>query len=295
MRLLLIKTCFIPFNRLKYGLLLFLGGLAIGCAEADPNAGRTKLARVGDKYLYLDELVDDVPNGLSKEDSAQFVHGYVDRWLREESMMQKAREELPEEAQDVKQQLEDYEKSLIMYAYEKQLIKRKLDTVVSQTEIQEYYEKHQENFKLQDYIVKVLYVKVPQETPKVEDLRKWYGLRNDGDVENVLNFASVHAENYYYDENKWVYFDDVLKVIPLSDINKLSFIRNKQKVTFEEGGYVYFLNILDYKLKDAVSPLSLEREKIKSIILNIRANELKKNIREELYNEAKSRQIIETF
>jgi len=92
-----------------------------------------------------------------------------------------------------------------------------------------------------------------------------------------------------------VYFDDVLKVIPLTDINKSSFIRNMRKVTFQEGDFVYFLNIRDYRLKDAVSPLSLEKEKIKSIILNIRANRLKKKIREELYNDAKKNQEIETY
>jgi len=92
-----------------------------------------------------------------------------------------------------------------------------------------------------------------------------------------------------------VYFDDVLKVIPLTDINKSSFIRNMRKVTFQEGDFVYFLNIRDYRLKDAVSPISLEKEKITSIILNIRANLLKKKIREELYNDAKKKQEIETY
>lgn len=253
------------------------------------------MARVGEKILYLDELEDEVPDGLTEEDSASFVHQFVIRWTQEEAMIQRAREELPDEALDVEKQLKDYEKSLILYAYEKELIKKKLDTVVTNEEIQTYYQNNQENFKLQDYIVKVLYLKVGLDAPKVDDLRKWYKLNNPEDTESLLSYAPVHAVNYYYDEEKWVYFDDVLKVIPLTDINKPSFIRNKRKVTFQEGEFVYFLNILDYKLKDAVSPLSLEKEKIKSIILNIRANELKKKIREELYDEAKRKQNIETF
>ncbi|MFT7613024.1 MAG: hypothetical protein ACI9J3_001992 [Parvicellaceae bacterium] len=274
---------------------IFLVFILFGCGDLDPNAGRTKLAQVGEKFLYLDELIEEVPIGMSKEDSASFVIQFVEKWTKEEAIIQKAKQELPEEALNVEKQLKDYEKSLIIYAYEKELIKKKLDTVVSGEEIQEYYLKNQENFKLQDYIVKVFYLKVGLDAPKLDEVRKWYKLSKEENVEALLSYAPVHAVNYYYNEENWVYFDDVLKVIPLTDINKPSFIRNKRKITFQEDDFVYFLNIMDYKLKDAVSPLSLESEKIKSIILNIRANELKKKIREELHNEAKRSQSIKTF
>ena len=229
------------------------------------------------------------------KDSVEFVKQFVDKWTREEVIIQRALLELPDEALNVERQLEDYKKSLIIYAYEKELIKKNLDTLVTDQEIQEYYSENQENFKLQDYIVKVFYLKVSKEAPKLDELRKWYKLKNEDDSENLLSYAPVHSINYYFDEKNWVYFDDVLKVIPLTDINKSSFIRNMRKVTFQEGDFVYFLNIRDYRLKDAVSPLSLEKDKIKSIILNIRANRLKKKIREELYNDAKKNQEIETY
>jgi len=280
---------------LKGVLYIFLVLVLFGCGEADPNAGRIKLAQVGEKFLFMDELIDEVPFGLSKEDSASFVDQFVEKWTKEEAILQRAKHELPEDALNVEKQLKDYERSLILYAYEKELIKQQLDTVVSAKEIQDYYQKNQENFKLQDYIVKVFYLKAGLDAPKLDEVRKWYKLSKEENVESLLSYAPVHAVNYYYNEENWVYFDDVLKVIPLTDINKPSFIRNKRKITFQEGEFVYFLNIMDYKLKDAVSPLSLESEKIKSIILNIRANELKKKIREELHNEAKRSQSIKTF
>ena len=241
----------------------------------------------------MDELRKESPADI--QDSVEFVKQFVDKWTREEVIIQRALLELPDEALNVERQLEDYKKSLIIYAYEKELIKKNLDTLVTDQEIQEYYSENQENFKLQDYIVKVFYLKVSKEAPKLDELRKWYKLKNEDDSENLLSYAPVHSINYYFDEMNWVYFDDVLKVIPLTDINKSSFIRNMRKVTFQEGDFVYFLNIRDYRLKDAVSPLSLEKDKIKSIILNIRANRLKKKIREELYNDAKKNQEIETY
>ena len=253
---------------------------------------RVQLARVGSEFLYLDELSEE---WSGSNDSIELLNQVVDKWVREEAIIQRAILELPDEALDLERQLESYKKSLLIYAYEKELVKKKLDTLVTDAEIQQYYLEHQDNFKLQDYIVKVFYLKVVKDAPKLDEVRKWYKLKTDEDRENLLSYSPVHSVNYYFDEQKWVYFDDVLKVIPLTDINKSSFIRNKRKVTFQEDNFVYFLNIRDFRLKDAVSPLSLEREKIKSIILNVRANQLKKKIREELYNDAKKRQDIETY
>jgi hypothetical protein len=106
-----------------------------------------------------------------------------------------------------------------------------------------------------------------------------------------------HIDNYavksYYDTTNWMYFSDVLKDIPLQDFNKSTFIKNKKEVMFEEGEFVYFLNILDYKLKDELSPLEFEKDRIKSIILNMRTNEIRKSLNEQLYQDAlDSKQIV---
>lgn len=271
------------------GLLLVL----VSCSnEPIPTGG---IARVGEVYLSEVELQSRLPAIPNPKDSLYVRQSVIDDWVREQVILQKAAEVLPENELDVKRQLEAYRESLITYAFEKEMVRKRLDTVIADTAIQIYYDSHQENFKLQDYIVKVLYLKLPETAPQLKEVTKWYKLNNPEDLTNIRNYAPLHADNYYHSSDKWVYFDDVLKVIPIADINKATFIRNKRKVTFQDGGYVYFLNIMDYKLKDALSPISLEKDKIKSILLNIRANELKKNIREELYNDAKSNNKIELF
>ena len=99
----------------------------------------------------------------------------------------------------------------------------------------------------------------------------------------------------YYNAEEWVYFDDLMKKVPIEDYNKRRFIERKKKVFIEEGGNLYFINIYDYKLKDETSPLSFEKEKIKSIILNIRMNELRKKLRLDLYNDAIKNNAIENY
>jgi len=48
-------------------------------------------------------------------------------------------------------------------------------------------------------------------------------------------------------------------------------------------------------LKDAISPLSFEKEKIKTILLNLRTIDLRNKLREDLSNDAIKAQQVETY
>ncbi len=265
------------------------------CTEEEVEVEGEKVARVGEVYLTLEELENAVPDGLSEEDSLLFLDQYKENWIKEQIVLQKAEEVLPQEAKDVNDRLEKYRRSLIIFAYEQQYIKERLDTVVAENEIVDYYNNHQEDFMLKDYIVKVLYLKFSKGTPGIEKVDALYKLENEVDINNLRSYADLYAVNFYYDPNQWLFFDDVLKEVPLQDINKLSFIRKKKKVSFEEGDFVYYINVMDSRLKDAISPLSFEREKIKSIILNLRTRELREHLRESLYQDAHNSQNVETY
>ena len=91
-----------------------------------------------------------------------------------------------------------------------------------------------------------------------------------------------------------VLMNDILKEVPLHDFNKEQFIVRKTKRNFEENGFVYFLNIYDYRLKDALSPLEFESENIKQRILNQRKRKLRIVIKRELLEKAYAKKKIYT-
>lgn len=260
--------------------------------EEDEVLGN-KIAKVNDVYLFEEQLIRDLPDELTGEDSIHFREQYIENWVKEQILVQTAENELPETKKDVDYQLMKYRNSLLIYEYEKQYIKERLDTNVSMEEIQKFYEENQDEFFLRDFIVKTVYVKYTNNTPDLDKVAKWYKYKLPADEMNLKQHINNFAVNFHYDTTNWMYFNDVLKDIPLQDFNKSSFIKNKKEVTFEEGEFVYFLNILDYKLKDELSPLEFEKERIKSIILNIRTNEIRKVLTMQLYDDAKnSKQII---
>lgn len=80
------------------------------------------------------------------EDSAEVAKNYIDNWIKRQLILQVAEKYLTAEQLDIERRVQDYKESLIIYSYENELIQQKLDTVVSQDEIEAYYQQYEENF-----------------------------------------------------------------------------------------------------------------------------------------------------
>jgi len=277
------------------GLILLVITTFVSCDTEKVVQEKVKVARVGSVYLYQEELIKDIQSGLSKADSLLFIDQLVSNWIEEQIVLQKAEEVLPQEAKDVKDRLENYRKSLIIYAYEQKFIKERLDTAVSSIEVEEYYAVHKDDFMLKDYIVKALYLKISKGTPDIEKPQLHFKLEQETDLNEMRYYADLYAVQFHYDPEQWLFFEDVLKVIPLEGVNTESFLRKKKKTMFEDENFIYFINITDFMLKDAISPLSFEKEKIKTILLNLRTIDLRNKLREDLSNDAIKAQQVETY
>ena len=114
------------------------------------------LARVFETYLYKNDIEDLVPPGSSAEDSVILVKSFIDAWVKKQLFLNKADENLFDEQiyRKIENQMEDYRASLIIYAYESELIRQKLDTFVSGSDIEKYYNEHLSLLKLKDDILK---------------------------------------------------------------------------------------------------------------------------------------------
>ena len=130
-------------------------------------------------------------------------------------------------------------------------IKKSLDTIVSLEESQTYYDSHKDEFILNDYIVKALYLKIPKDLDfKEEEVHLNYLLKNDKDLAEINSYAKLYAENYYFDDSVWVYFDKITEDIPLTKYNIDNIVLNRTKTYFSDEEHWYFLNIIDYITSD---------------------------------------------
>jgi hypothetical protein len=256
---------------------------------------KTAIGRVGENFLFKEDIGDIVPKGSSSKDSLLILNRYVEDWIHDQLLIQKAEDNLSEEQKNVEKQLQEYRNSLITYEYEKELIRQHLDTLVTIEEIEKYYEAHKDDFQLKDNILKVIYVKVNKKAPKIELLIKLIKSENIKDREQLATYCHQFAENYFLNDDNWLFFDDLLKEVPIETYNKELFLQNNRFVEVSDSLSIYFLNIKGFKIRENISPLAFEVDNIKNMILNKRKMDLITKMREDIYNEAFNKNKAEIF
>lgn len=241
------------------------------------------IAQVGERMLYEEDLKTI---SWTRSDSSEIVGAFIEDWVAGEVLLQAAEKDNNIDGETIDRKVEEFRRDLYTHQYLKARVEAEVDTVVSNEEIQDYYGAHKGDFQLNDYLVKVLYLKVPLDAPDIDKIGSAYKLQRENDQETIETFAKMYASNFYYDVDNWIYFDDILKEIPLQDTYKDRFILKRSKIRFEENGFYYFLNIIDYKLKNSISPLNFERNNIKTRILNMRMRDLREKIEHEIIQSA---------
>jgi hypothetical protein len=256
------------------------------CESALTNDKGTVLARVNDVYFYEEDIKGIVPKGTSKRDSIVLVRNYVNTWVETQLMIEQARKNLAVQQLDLESQLEAYRNSLIIYHYESELIKQKLDTLVSDEEIETYYTSHLSDFELKENIAKVHYVIIDSEPELVEPIEEIYTLPDTLLLDSLEAFCKEYARSYFLDTATWLRFDDLTDVIPLETYNQELFLKGNRNIKLEDEDYTYLLTFVDFRIKEDTSPLDFEREDIRAIIVNKRKLDLVKQVRQDIYTKA---------
>lgn len=274
--------------RIILRLFLLLMSLAIlfSCKSRINNADDRVLARVFDEYLYQSDIAGLIPAGASVRDSLDIVKNLIDNWIQQTLVLKKAESNLTSEQMNFNKQLEEYRKSLIIYEYETKLVQQKLDTIVSDEEIEKYYEQNKSNFELKDNIVRVQFVKIEQNSQYRNAIKKIFLSDNPDDREILEDYCMKHASNFFLDDSSWLLFDDLLKEIPIVTYNQEAYLQNHRYIEIEKAPFIYMVLFKDFKIKESVSPLSFERENIRDIIINKRKLELIKNMQKEVMMKA---------
>ena len=267
----------------------------VGCQDYYMKSDRIPVAECYGHKLYAEDLVGVVPAGVGKIDSLDRVNAFIDSWVRRQLLIHQAENNLPPAQCDFSKQLEDYRNSLIIYAYESQLIGQYLDTVVSEEEMAAYYEEHKQNFQLRYTMVKVAYVILDSDSKHLKDFRKLMSNRDTLMLPQLDALASHFAVSSFLDVDNWVRLDDLLEHIPLEIYNAESFLKKNRFVTFENDNLTYMLRFEDYLLEKSVSPLEIEQENIRNVILLKRQKELLSKMNDDLYKKAEEENVFEIY
>ena len=279
-----------------YSLLLSILILsACNLSEQKKNKDDKAIAKVNNTQLFLSDLTQFTQKGISKEDSLVLTKSFITNWTTNEVFYQEALNYLTAEDINFEKELEKYKKELITYKFQSKLIDDKLDTSITLSEIESYYNLNSKNFLLKNNIVKVLYVKTPITTPNLNKLKKLCYSSNPKDAEQLNSMCIQYANNYYTNNNTWLMFDDLKKEIPqLKEVPEYN-LQNGKTFEFTDNASFYFLKIIEIKSKNTLSPLNFEKNNIKAMLLNERKQKLINSIKKDFFEKAKSNNKIEIY
>ncbi|MBC7695586.1 MAG: hypothetical protein H7141_09090 [Burkholderiales bacterium] len=243
----------------------------------------------------MSDLKKLVPEDLSKSDSAAFIQNYINKWAYNEAFYQQAINYLTEEELDIIKELDAYKKELLSYKFQARLINEKLDTTITDDQIETYYNANSQNFLLKNNIVKVLYVKTPANIPNLSKLKKLCYSTNPKDAEQLKSMCIQYANNYFMNDNTWLMYDDLKKEInQLKEIPDYN-IQNGKIFEFTDAMSFYFLKIIEVKSKNTLSPLNFEKNNIKNMLINQRKQLLINSIKKDFFDKAKTNKELEIY
>ena len=275
------------------GILLML--LFAGCDYFQKSSKEVVVAECYGKYLYESDLNGIVPEGTPILDSLQRVSNFIDSWVKRQVLLHQAENNLDKNTLDLEKQMEEYRNSLVVYAYESQLINQKLDTIVSETEIADYYEQNKEDFQLRNTMVRVAYVNMQGDSKQIADLKKLMSNPDTLMLQNIDIQATYYAAKSYLDVDQWMRLDELTNIIPIEIFNAESFLKKNKFVCFEANDYTYMVRFVDYLLEESTSPLEMVRDNIKSVILAQRKQALIEKMQTSIYEKAKKEHAFEIY
>lgn len=252
-------------------------------SEGKPEA----IARVEDSYLYKDEIKDLVPKGTSKEDSVVIVRNYIDRWASQKLLIHAAEVNLSEDTKsNFDLLIKQYKVDLYTKAYIEALVKRTVDTIVSNAELKAYYEENKENFRTNGTLVRLRYINLMKDNPRYETIKsKFFDFRKSD--KKFWDTYALQFKSFAFNDTVWVDMSQVYNKLPfINPDNREQYIVAGKTIQYPDSLDMYLVKIANVIDKNQIGPFEYLKPTLREVILNKRKLELIKKFEKEITDDA---------
>ena len=252
-------------------------------APKEPKA----IARVGKSYLYLEDIANLVPSGTSKKDSIAIVKSFIDRWATQKLLFEASERNISKaKVSEFNELIDQYKVDLYTKAYLEDLVIRQIDTVVTEAQIESYYNTNKQFFKNSSELVKMRYINLVKENPKFANIKAKFSSFTKKDRKE-LEQQAVKFKSYAFNDSIWVDINQVYEKLPFVNIeNKNKYISSGINFDYPDSTTVWLVKVNKVLPKDSPTPLEFLKPTIEQIIINNRKLELINTIEKEITNDA---------
>ena len=261
--------------------------ILLSCNKENSKNKADAVARVNNEYLYPSDLENLVPAGTPKKDSIAIVKDFIKRWATQQLLIDKAYKNISKSKQvELDNLINQYKIDLYSKAYLEQLVITKIDTVITNEEIEKYYNTNKSNFKANSPLVKLRYISLVKGNNKLATISAKFSSFKSKDKKDLKNLA-IQFKDYAFNDSIWVDIDQVYERLPfVNKENVTKYIDTGISYQYVDSTSVWLVKVKDMVHKNEVVPLSYILPTIKQIILNKRKTDLINKIQTEITNDA---------
>ena len=241
------------------------------------------IAIVNTDKLFKEDLKDFLPRNISREDSLILVKSFIQDWAVKKLLLDAAANNNTQESlKNINNLVQDYKESLLINNFKEALIKQQLDTIISDDEVEAYYLINNENFKLNEVLVKSRYLYFDASIINKKEIVKFFKSEEIEDAEE-LERQQLSFKMYQLNDSIWTELDKILLKLPFSKDNLLKKSKFIQK---QDSLGLYLVAIKDILHRNEIAPLGYIKETIKEMILHKRKIDLIRDIEKIIVKDA---------
>ena len=263
--------------------LILITILLSSCNELTSIKNDKLVSRVGENYLYESEI----PDFSLYEDSLIRKKVFIDSWAREKILFDLSLVNLDQKSIiNLDELIERYKRDLYINSYKDILINSMVDSIITDSEIDEYYDKNLNKFKLNEDLIKFRFVKIPLDNINLNKIRNGLIRYTSFDME-LIDSLSFQLASYNLNDSLWITKRDFFNQVDFVNYeNQKKYVKKGQLISKRDSMYVNLLFIDDILQANSVAPRSYLTDRIKSTIYNNRKILLIKELNKEIINDA---------
>ena len=256
--------------------------LIISC-ELENNSKEEPIARVNDNFLFFSEIQESLDENMSQNDSMLAVYNAINNWASKKLLYEKAIFNLSNSKQNELDQLvRSYESDLYISNYEKEWLKTRVDTIVSNDQLQSYYNDNKNKFRLRQDILLARFIELPIENfNKTQIVRSLRRLNFQDKI--YLDSISLQFKSSFINDSVWLrpeLFFNKFKIENKIKYNR--YLRKKSFFEIKDLESLYLVYISDILRKNDYAPMSYVKPTLVQILLNKRKLEMKKQLKTDI-------------
>ena len=270
-------------NTMREKLFVLITILLSSCNELTSTKNDKLVSRVGENYLYESEI----PDFSFYEDSLIRKKVFIDSWARENILFDLSLVNLDQKSIiNLDELIERYKRDLYINSYKDILINSMVDSIISDSEIDEYYDKNLNKFKLNEDLIKFRFVKIPLDNINLNKIRNGLIRFNSFD-KKLIDSLSFQLASYNLNDSLWITKRDFFNQVDFVNYeNQKKYVKKGQLISKRDSMYVNLLFIDDILQANSVAPRSYLSDRIKSTIYNNRKILLIKELNKDIINDA---------